>query len=100
MDRKRLLQREITNVRVRYLDKLKVLYFSGKYDLSDYMIVFNIALEQAHFTAEEKAAGYYELFVENLNRPVLTWFSRLKEDFVDSFYGLSTELFIYYSMFI
>lgn len=52
------------------------------------MIVFNIALEQAQFTAEEKDAEYYELFVENFNRPVLTWFSRLKEDFVDSFYGL------------
>ena len=88
LKRKRLLHIKITNVRVQYWVKLKVLYFSGEYDPSDYMIVFNIALEQAQFTAEEKDAEYYELFMENFNRPVLTWFSRLKEDFVDSFYGL------------
>ena len=64
------------------------------------MTSFNIAMGRAYFSAEERDAGYCQLFVESLAGPALTWFSRLTADSISTFKELSTEFLKHYSMYI
>ncbi|KAF8113528.1 hypothetical protein N665_0049s0043 [Sinapis alba] len=92
--------KKITDIRVRHQDKLRVPSFRGDSDPSDHMTSFNIAMGRAYFSAEERDAGYCQLFVESLAGPVLTWFSRLAADSISTFKELSTEFLKHYSMYI
>ena len=92
--------KKITDVRVRHQDKLRVPSFRGDSDPSDHMTSFNIAMGRAYFSAEERDAGYCQLFVESLAGPALTWFSRLTADSISTFKELSTEFLKHYSMYI
>lgn len=64
------------------------------------MTAFRIAMGRVHFSREERDAGYCHFFVENLSGVSLSWFSRLKANFIDSFHKLSTAFLKHYSMFI
>lgn len=62
------------------------------------MIAFNIAVERAHFSEQEKEAELCKLFAEHLASSTLDWFSKLEERSSDNFTELPTAFVKQYSM--
>lgn len=52
------------------------------------------------FTDEERDNGFCQVFVDSVNGPVLTWFSRLVEDSIGRFHELSTQFLKHHTRFI
>lgn len=73
--------------------------FDGLTDPTAHVTSFNIAMRKANFFNEEKDAGYCQLFVASLAGEVLSWFSSLSENSVNSFHELSTAFLKNYIMF-
>ncbi|XP_048612765.1 uncharacterized protein LOC106397103 isoform X1 [Brassica napus] len=91
--------KEITRVRLRKMEKLRLPTFDGVSDPSVHVTSFNIAMRRAKFFDEEKDAGFCQLFVETLKRSALNWFIGLKEKSVNCFHDLSTAFLKNYIMF-
>lgn len=61
----------ITGVRLRKMEKLRLPTFDGVFDPSAHVTSFNIAMRCANFSDEEKDAGFCQLLVETLEGPAL-----------------------------
>lgn len=86
-------------MRLRTIEKLRLPTYKFGDDPVEHMTALNIAMTRAHFTDDEKDAGYCQLFVETLNEHALTWFSQLEENSIGSFRELSAVFLRTYIMF-
>ncbi|XP_013639810.1 PREDICTED: uncharacterized protein LOC106345097 [Brassica oleracea var. oleracea] len=89
----------LTNVQLRKIEKLRLPEYKPGGDPVEHMTVFNIAMARARLSDEERDAGYCQLFVENLYKQALTWFSQLEENSIGSFRDLSVAFLKTYIMF-
>ena len=91
--------KEITRVRLRKMEKLRLPTFDGVSDPSAHLTSFNIAMRRANLSDEEKDTGFCQLFVEILEGVALNWFTGLQENSVSNFHDLSTAFLKNYIMF-
>lgn len=89
----------LTHVRLRPIEKLRLLTYKVSEDPVKHMTVFNIAMAQNRFSDDKKDAGYCQLFVETLHEQALTWFSGIEENSINSFRELSAAFLKTYIMF-
>lgn len=76
----------IINTPVKHMGKIKFPTYEEKSDSCHYITAFTIAMGRTQFSDEERDAGYSQIFVENLNGAVFSWFSRLEAKSVDNFH--------------
>ena len=91
--------RRITDVRFRPAEKICLLSFAGKFDLTDHITAFNIAMGRTNFSDDEKEAVFCQFFIESLKGPALGWFTGLEENYINSFHDLSAAFLKQYIMF-
>ena len=59
----------IASVRLHHVGKLKFLEYAGNTNPKAHVRAFRLAISRAHLTGNEKEAGYYRFFAENLTGP-------------------------------
>ena len=75
----------IASVRLHHVGKLKFPEYAGNTDPKVHVRAFHLAISRAHFTDDEKEAGYCRFFAENLTGAALEWFAGLEENSIDNF---------------
>ncbi|XP_020891261.1 uncharacterized protein LOC110231012, partial [Arabidopsis lyrata subsp. lyrata] len=90
----------LSAVHVRYVNKVNLVPYNGLTDPKIFLKSMCIAINRAHFTAEESDAGSCQLFVENLTGDALNWFSRLEVNSINSYRELTAVFLQHHSVFM